>query len=239
MAGGNREGFRNMAELCIALDGLSTLEDVRGRVEDLKIYADLFKIGKELFTRFGPDAIRSVHDAGSRVFFDAKYFDTPHTVKEAATAAAGLEVAMFNIHALGGLEMMKAAVKAAKAVNNGVKVIAVTILTSTDQEMMNSQMHIPGTIDNQVLHLAELAREAGCDGIVCSAQDITALKDHLPPKFIYVTPGIKSQDTPADDQKRICTPKAAVDAGSTVLVVGGRLWEKQRQRNVCRQRKAC
>ena len=213
-------------KLCLPLDELNSIEQIKQRVEELAPYVGLFKIGKETFTRFGPESVRLVQSYGSNVFLDLKYHDIPNTVKGAANAATQLGVYMFNVHASGGIEMMKAAME---GVNKGVeeykvtppKVVAVTMLTSIDEKMMNEQLRIPGRVDEQVLQLAQLANQAGLDGIVCSAADLNVVRMDLPPNFMYVTPGIQGPNIAAGkDQKRVFTPYNAIKDGSTILVVG-------------------
>jgi orotidine-5'-phosphate decarboxylase len=186
----------------------------------------LFKVGKESFTRFGPKVIDFIHQSGSEVFLDLKYHDIPHTVKEAAKAASELGVYMFNLHALGGREMMLAAKEGVEemAIKKGLrkpKIIAVTILTSIDKKIMNEDLGISGEVSDRVLQLATMAANVGLDGVVCSATDLQAIKPHLAKDFIYVTPGIKGVNSQAgSDQKRVFSPANAVEAGSTILVVG-------------------
>ncbi|MBU0467139.1 MAG: orotidine 5'-phosphate decarboxylase [Nanoarchaeota archaeon] len=141
--------------VCLPLDGLATVYDVSARVQELSPVVGLFKIGKETFTRFGPEAVRVVQSYGADVFLDLKYHDIPNTVRGAADAATQLGVRMFNVHASGGLEMMQAAVEGAR---NGAekykvevpKIIAVTVLTSIDQKMLNNQLRVPGKVEEQV-----------------------------------------------------------------------------------------
>jgi len=212
--------------VCLPLDGLETIEDVKVRVEELSPVVGLFKIGKESFTRFGPEVVKLVQDNGANVFLDLKYHDIPNTVKGAADAASKLGVYMFNIHASGGLEMMQAAVEGAKegALKYGTKVpkiTGVTVLTSIDNDILNYQLNVPGPLPDQVLKLAQLSQQAGLDGVVCSAADLQAIKDKLPEDFMFVTPGIKGPNTPAGaDQKRVFTPGNAVQDGSNILVIG-------------------
>jgi len=211
--------------VCLPLDGLNSLTEVRERVGELSPFVGLFKIGKESFTRFGPEVIALVRDYGAGVFLDLKYHDIPNTVRGAARAAAEQGASMFNVHASGGLAMMQAArqgVEEADLPGDGVpKIIAVTVLTSIDDEILNRECGIPGKVEEQVLRLAELTDEAGLDGIVCSAADLHVLKGVMRPGFLFVTPGIKGTSTPAgEDQKRVLTPGRAVAAGSSLLVVG-------------------
>jgi orotidine-5'-phosphate decarboxylase len=211
--------------VCLPLDALYTLDEVRALVDELSPYVGMFKVGKETLARFGPAIVSLVHELGAGVFLDAKYHDIPNTVKGAARAATGMGVAMFNVHASGGSAMMAAAREGVEmAVADGhtaPKVIAVTVLTSIDQRILNEECGVPGTLEDHVLHLARLTEAAGLDGIVCSAADLHALRGKLGPDFLFVTPGIKGTSTPAGkDQKRVLTPGRAVAAGSSMLVVG-------------------
>jgi len=208
--------------VCLPLDGLNTIDDLAKRVRELSPVVGLFKIGKESFTRFGPDAVRGISDYGANVFLDLKYHDIPTTVRGAARAAAQLGVYMFNVHASGGLEMMKAAREGTLDVRNAVpKIVAVTVLTSIDQPILNDQLRVPGTVEDQVLNLAQITNKAGLDGIVCSAADLYAIRNKLPASFMYITPGIKGTKTPAgEDQKRVFSPGNAIRDGSSILVVG-------------------
>ena len=213
-------------KVCLPLDGLNSVEDVKNRIEELSPVVGLFKVGKESYTRFGPAIVELVHKFGAKVFLDLKYHDIPNTVKGAANAAAHLGVYMFNVHASGGSEMMKAAMegatKGAEESGNAVpKIIAVTVLTSLDQEILNNELNVHTTVEKQVLNLAKITLDAGLDGIVCSAADLYAIQDKLPRDFMYVTPGIKGPNTEAGkDQKRVFTPGNAVKDGSSILVVG-------------------
>jgi orotidine-5'-phosphate decarboxylase len=213
------------AMVCLPLDGLHTLDAVRARAEQLSPYVGLFKIGKESFTRFGPAVVDAVHAGGGGVFLDLKYHDIPNTVRGAARAATELGVAMFNVHASGGTAMMAAAREGVdEALSTSEvrpKVIAVTVLTSIDQEILNQEVRVPGRIEDQVLHLAKRTEAAGLDGIVCSAADLHTLRGKLGAGFLFVTPGIKGTTTPAgEDQRRVLSPGRAVAAGSSLLVVG-------------------
>lgn len=212
-------------KVCLPLDGLNSLAEVRGLVEELSPFVGLFKVGKESFTRFGPEVVTLVHDHGAGVFLDLKYHDIPNTVKGAARAATEMGVAVFNVHASGGLAMMTAArqgvEEAAPSSGEVPKVIAVTVLTSIDDAILNDECGVPGAVEEQVLRLAKLTEAAGLDGIVCSAADLHVLTGRLGPGFLFVTPGIKGTTTPAgEDQKRVLSPGRAVAAGSSMLVVG-------------------
>jgi len=211
--------------VCLPLDGLDSLSQVESLVEELAPFVGLFKVGKESFTRFGPEVVARVRSRGGGVFLDLKYHDIPTTVRGAARAAVELGVEIFNVHASGGSAMMAAArqgvEEAAADQGNPPRVIAVTVLTSIDQAMLNAECGVPGPLEGHVLRLARLAQAAGLDGIVCSAADLFALREELAPGFLFVTPGIKGTTTPAGaDQKRVLSPGRAVRAGSSLLVVG-------------------
>ena len=211
--------------VCLPLDGLDSIDQVQERVEELSPYVGLFKVGKESFTRFGPEVVSLVTGYGSEVFLDLKYHDIPNTVGGAARAATELGVAMFNVHASGGSTMMEAArsgvVEAGSPAGEKPKILAVTVLTSLDEDALNSECRVSGSVAEHVTHLATLADQAGLDGIVCSAADLDALKDRMRPDFLFVTPGIKGTSTPAgEDQKRVLSPGRAVAAGSSLLVIG-------------------
>lgn len=213
------------SKVCLPLDGLTTMDELRNMVEELSPVVGLFKIGKESYTRFGPQAVEAVHSRGADVFLDLKYHDIPNTVKGAARAAAEMQVYMFDVHASGGIKMMEAAVEGAKSISVSTayvpRIVGVTILTSIDKGIMNNELRVPGDVEKQVLHLARNAQTAGLDGIVCSAADLYAIRDNFPVNFMYVTPGIQGPNTPAGaDQKRIFTPGNAVQDGSSILVVG-------------------
>jgi len=207
-------------KLCLPLDGLQTIDEVRSRVEELGPHVDMFKIGKELFTRFGPEVVKIVKKHGE-VFLDLKFHDIPNTVRGAVRSAVALDVDMINVHSSGGLEMMKAAVEALIESKNSVKIIGVTVLTSINKEIMNNELKINGDVEDQVFHLAKLCEKAGMNGIVCSAADLEKIKKEFPKDFLFVTPGIKGPNTDAGkDQKRVVTPGLAVKLGANILVVG-------------------
>ncbi|MCF6434027.1 orotidine-5'-phosphate decarboxylase [Pseudoalteromonas sp. MMG022] len=178
------------------------------------------KVGKEMFTYFGPEFVKELVELGFDVFLDLKFHDIPNTVAKAVTAAAELGVWMVNVHASGGLEMMQKAKGAlAKYGDKAPLLIAVTVLTSMDQGQL-LRLGIEKTPQEQVVYLAKLAKEAGLDGVVCSAQEAQLLKSQLGEEFKLVTPGIRPAGSDAGDQKRIMTPQKAVEAGSDYLVIG-------------------
>lgn len=177
------------------------------------------KVGKELFTRAGPDIVRALVKRDFDVFLDLKYHDIPHTVARACAAAADLGVWMLNVHALGGMAMMKAARQAIGDSQDAPLLIAVTLLTSMDQQTFN-QIGLTGTMTGNVVKLASLAKDSGLDGVVCSAREAPTLREELGEQFQLVTPGIRPAGSNQDDQHRTMTPAEAIAAGSHYLVIG-------------------
>ena len=175
------------------------------------------KIGKELFTAAGPPLVEELVGAGFDVFLDLKFHDIPTTVAGAVAAAANLGVWMVNVHAMGGSQMMRAAREALPA--SGPLLIAVTLLTSQCEADLN-EIGIVRSLPDQVIHLAALARDCALDGVVCSAEEAAAVHRHCGENFLCVTPGIRLQAGPADDQQRVMTPEGALRAGSDYLVIG-------------------
>lgn len=179
------------------------------------------KVGKELFTREGPDLVRRLVGAGFDLFLDLKYHDIPNTTARACEAAADLGVWMLNLHASGGLAMMEAA-SAALDRSGGGRVpllIAVTVLTSLDDRALR-QVGVDDGAEMQVLRLARLTRDAGLDGVVCSAREADMLRGELGGDFKLVTPGVRPAGAARDDQARVMTPSDAVRAGADYLVIG-------------------
>ena len=177
------------------------------------------KIGKELFTTAGPNVVERCMQMGYEVFLDLKFHDIPNTTAQACKAAASLGVWMVNVHALGGRKMMEAARDAVATNARPPKLIAVTVLTSMAKEDLTG-IGITATPAEMVLRLATLARDSGLDGVVCSAQEASMLRQHCGDKFCLVTPGIRPANSAADDQSRIMTPSAALQNGASYLVIG-------------------
>jgi len=177
------------------------------------------KVGKELFTRAGPQLVESLAGQGFDVFLDLKFHDIPNTVASACHAAADLGVWMLNVHALGGARMLEAAREGVSRAGHAPLLIAVTILTSMDETDLAGVGLAGSPLDN-VLRLAALAQQSGLDGIVCSSREVTPLRAELNRDFKLVTPGIRPAGSQADDQRRIMTPADAVTNGSDFLVIG-------------------
>lgn len=177
------------------------------------------KVGKELFTACGPALLEQLMWRGFEIFLDLKFHDIPNTTAQACKTAAGLGVWMVNVHALGGRKMMEAAREAVASGTQRPKLIAVTVLTSMAQQDL-ADIGINATPAEMVLRLATLTRDCGLDGVVCSAQEAALLRKQCGDGFCLVTPGIRPAQASLDDQSRVMTPQAALQAGSSYLVIG-------------------
>ncbi len=177
------------------------------------------KVGKELYTRCGPEIVNALHQRQFEVFLDLKFHDIPNTTAQAVLAAAELGIWMVNVHASAGFEAMSLAKQRLLDGDFQTLLIAVTVLTSMDNAAL-LQTGITDGLDAQVSRLAQLTKQSGLDGVVCSAQEAKTLKALCGQDFKLITPGIRLPDDNADDQKRICTPKQALNDGSDYLVIG-------------------
>jgi orotidine-5'-phosphate decarboxylase len=209
--------------LIFALD-VDNFADARSWVERLSGKVGVFKIGKQLFTRCGPDVVRMVNERGGDVFLDLKYHDIPNTVASAGLEALKLGVRMFNVHALGGREMMEALVAAVdtaapRETSGRPLLLAVTILTSSSDETLRT-IGIDRPVAEMVPRLARLAKAAGMDGVVASPQEVGLIRDACGEDFLIVTPGVRPAFAAQDDQKRVTTPADALRAGADYLVIG-------------------
>ncbi|BAF59986.1 MAG: orotidine-5'-phosphate decarboxylase [Pelotomaculum sp.] len=214
--------FKN--PLIIALD-VDTAEEAVCLAGRLGPYAGGFKVGMQLFYSAGPEAVRRLREKKAPVFLDLKLHDIPNTAAAAARALARLGVSILNVHAAGGRAMMQAAAEAAreeaeKAGINRPLVVAVTVLTSMDQEMFNKEAGMAGPICDRVAAWSLLAREAGLDGVVASPREIEVVRKACGPGFVIITPGIRPSGAARDDQKRTMTPREAIALGANWLVVG-------------------
>lgn len=181
------------------------------------------KIGMELFYAGGPDIVKRLRDRGHKIFLDLKLHDIPNTVRKAMRVLSALDVDMVNVHAGGGIEMMRAGLEGLEEGRNGGErplIIAVTQLTSTSQDTLNRQLLVAGSINDAITHYARNAREAGLDGVVCSPLESAMVKDACGSGFLTITPGIRYPDAAKDDQSRITTPARAREIGSDFIVVG-------------------
>jgi orotidine-5'-phosphate decarboxylase len=177
------------------------------------------KVGLEFYTACGPDGVKRIVELGLPVFVDVKFHDIPNTVAAASRELARLGAKIFNIHASGGDVMMREAVAAARAVDPTVKVIGVTVLTSIDDTLLNA-VGQQGPAADQVVRLASLARQAGLDGVVCSAHEIAPLRKACGRDFLLAVPGIRHRGADLADQRRVMTPTEAYAAGADLLVIG-------------------
>jgi orotidine-5'-phosphate decarboxylase len=225
--------------LIVPLD-VSTVAEAEAFVKRLAPHIGFFKIGLQLFHSEGPAAIEAVQKLAGPVFYDSKFCDIPHTVAGAAAAVTRLGVKMFNVHALGGKAMMAAAFEAAEctAAAMGLPrpiVLAVTVLTSLDEAALLEECGIGRPLDEQVVHLARLAQEAGLDGVVASALEAPAIKAACGPSFLVVCPGIRPAGSPTQDQARSVTPRLAREAGADYIVVGRPITELNNSEKVAQQ----
>ena len=224
------------AKLILALD-LETFEEARQLIDDLAESVEIFKVGSQMFTSYGPFITRYLQSKGKKVFLDLKFHDIPNTVASAVKSAVSLSVSpnndpgfaplyMLTVHTCVGKEMLEAAVKAAqeKAKALGVQrplIVGVTVLTSTAKE---------ANLETLVLERARLAKAAGLDGVVASVEEAAAIRKELGKDFLIVTPGIRPADASLNDQRRVATPAVAIKQGSNYLVVGRPIIQAQHPR---------
>ncbi len=214
-----RDDAREKIIFALDVNGLDEVEKWSSLLADK---VGMFKIGKQLFTSCGPEAVRVIQKHGGEVFLDLKYHDIPNTVAMATVAAARLGVRLTNLHALGGYEMMAATMDALDKEFKGAvrtKVLAVTILTSSTEETLRG-IGIDHSVADMVVRLAKLAKSAGVDGVVASPQEVRIIREACGPDFLIVTPGVRPAFASVDDQKRIMTPADAVSQGADYLVIG-------------------
>lgn len=205
--------------ICVALD-TPNLEQAIALTKSLFGHVGMVKIGMEFFYAHGPKGYEAVAAAGIPIFLDMKLHDIPNTVAQGLTSLLKLAPApaITNVHATGGLDMMKAA---RAAVQGQTKLIAVTVLTSlSNNDLWAAGFDAQKQSADHALNLAKLTHQAGLDGVVCSPHDLVNIRSALPQDFLTIVPGIRPADVAAHDQKRVATPKAAVDAGADVLVIG-------------------
>lgn len=189
-------------------------------IKELRNDAKIVKIGMELYYTYGNDIVKQVKDYGLKVFLDLKLHDIPNTVHRGCKTLAKNGVDILNVHAGGGIEMMRAGLEGFLEHNSNGILIGVTQLTSTDQQTLNQQLLIPGVLPEAVLSYARNTKEAGLAGVVCSALEVTMIKKHLGDDFKCITPGIRPKGSTSHDQKRVMTPKEAITVGSDYLVIG-------------------
>jgi orotidine-5'-phosphate decarboxylase len=225
-------------KLILALDVPSEKEAL-AIVKELKDEVGLFKLGLELYAHCGTRLFEAMRSENVPFFFDCKFHDIPNTVARASQALVGQGIAMFNVHATGGFEMMSATARATHEASEQAnvaapKIIAVTMLTSiNDQEA--SDIGFAGKVQQLVPKLALLTKKAGLDGVVASAQEVVSIRQACGPDFLIVTPGIRPAWSSTDDQKRIVTPSQAIKDGADYLVVGRPITQASNRRDAARK----
>jgi len=206
--------------LYLALD-FPTWSESEQFIKENKLSGIPVKVGMELFYREGPTLIEKLKENQHPIFLDLKLHDIPTTVRRAMKNLAKLEVDIVNVHALGGGDMISEAKEGLlHGGTNQTKLIAVTILTSMNTQMMNQELRIPGELEEQAINLAQLSKDNGADGVVCSVHEVKGIKQACGKDFLTVTPGIRLENTSSNDQQRIATPAFAKQNGSDILVIG-------------------
>ncbi len=207
-------------KLIVALD-VDSFKKAKNFVDELYPTVKIFKVGSELFTIAGPEAVKMIKAKGAGVFLDLKFHDIPNTVAKAVKATAKLQPIMLNIHASGGADMIKAASASIKSLPKDKRpvLLAVTVLTSIDKSTLR-KLGVSRSPIKQVVYLAKLAKTCGANGIVCSPKEIQAVRQSCGKKFIIVTAGIRPAGGSSFDQKRIATPAWAIKKGADFIVVG-------------------
>jgi orotidine-5'-phosphate decarboxylase len=211
-------------KIILALD-VSDVKYAIEIVDKFKDYVEIFKVGLEVFTAAGPGIVEEINRRDKKVFLDLKFHDISNTVIKAALNATRLGVYMFNLHASGGLEMMRRCKQAVvdlclKENLRRPKVLGVTVLTGLSQEVLKDELGIQHSLRTHVKQLSKLSREAGLDGVVASGHEVALLRNHFGKGFLIVTPGIRTSWSPPDDQKRTMTPRQAIREGADYIVLG-------------------
>ena len=202
-------------KIIVALD-VATKGKALDLVEELRDEISFFKIGLQLYTAQGPEIVRAVLATGSKVWLDLKLHDIPNTVAKAVESASHLGVQMLTIHLSGGSEMIRAAIGAR---TNDIMILGVTVLTSATEQTLR-EIGIIDKLDDQVLRLARLGVEAGIDGVVASSHELKKLRTEFGDKIKIVVPGVRPSWSEAGDQKRVMSPRQAIEAGADYLVIG-------------------
>lgn len=210
-------------KIIFALD-VEHFREAQQWVNLLRDRVGLFKVGKQLFTHTGPKVIDMIRQKGQKVFLDLKFHDIPNTVSKAGEEATKLNVTMFNLHALGGYEMMRKTVEGSRATAKAQSIpkpiiLAVTLLTSMDENTLK-EVGVQGPLLEEVGRLAQLSLKAGVNGVVASPQEIGIIRERCGKNFLIVTPGIRLPSDRKNDQKRTLSPKEAIHAGADYLVIG-------------------
>jgi orotidine-5'-phosphate decarboxylase len=215
-----------IGRIIVALD-YSSADEAKALLRELQGIPCYLKVGMQLFYAAGPSFVQYLKEQGYKVFLDLKMYDIPNTVKGGAESVTRLGVDMFNVHASGGIAMMEAALEGVDKGRTGwigtalrPLVIAVTLVTSTNQQVLNDEIGIPGSVEQSVLNYAMLAQKAGLDGVVASPHEVVSIKQNAGSSFITVTPGIRPVGSAAGDQSRVMTPNEAFKQGTDYIVIG-------------------
>ena len=231
-------GILRLTNLYIALD-FPNWEKTQHFLQTNQLKGVPVKIGMELFYHEGPTIIEQLKEMGHSIFLDLKLHDISNTVYHAMKNLAKLEVDLVNVHALGGLDMINKAKDGLQAGAtsslNRPKLLAVTILTSMTNEKLHKQLHIKDSLDTYVNHLAKMSKQAGADGVVCSAQEAKQIKQVCGDEFLTVTPGIRLASDETQDQKRVTSPKFAKKNGADILVVGRPITQAKHPKKIYEQ----
>ncbi|MBI2986314.1 MAG: orotidine-5'-phosphate decarboxylase [Deltaproteobacteria bacterium] len=224
--------------LILALD-VDDLEKAKESIRLLAGEVGMFKVGKQLFTLAGPQAVKLIQGMGGEVFLDLKFHDIPTTVAKAAIEATRLGVKMFNVHASGSLEMMRLTVREVSRVCRQENLrrpimLAVTVLTSLNKSDLE-KVGVDGEVADQVIRLALLTREAGMNGVVASPKEVAAIRAACGHRFIIVSPGVRPQKGKRNDQQRVMTPGEAIRAGVDYIVVGRPIMEAKEPLSAVRE----
>ena len=214
----------SLNQLIVALD-VENLATANRLVTTLSDDVKWFKIGKQLFTAVGPASVKLLHEANKNIFLDLKFHDIPNTVAGAVASATKIGANIINMHASGGLEMMRAAGEAAEKQASELSIpkptlLGVTILTSVDEANFQRDFGTQRKLKNQVAYLAELSQKAGLDGVVASPLEIELIRKVCGNDFVIVTPGVRPAWAASNDQQRVMTPGEAINAGADYIVVG-------------------
>lgn len=211
-------------KIVLALD-VEELEEAKSLVDSLYPYVGTFKVGLQLYTKYGNEVISYISGKNSNFFLDVKLHDIPNTVEKASENVVLRGANFFNVHATGGLKMMEAAVRGAKKASEALGkkapvILAVTMLTSISQEVMNDEFEIKADVSEFAIRLAKLAKKAGMTGVVASSLEARKIKEACGADFKVLCPGIRPEWSSKDDQQRIATPKFAINEGADYLVIG-------------------
>ncbi len=215
---------QNENKVVVALD-VSNKNKAAQLFDELGEDAAALKIGLEMFIRFGPEIVQNAVARGAKIMLDLKLHDIPNTVQKAVANVSLLGAELLTIHTTGGMKMMKAARRGIEEAEKnygvkGPKLLGVTVLTSISEEAMKNELGVIKSVEEHVVSLALLAKEAGLDGVVASPKEIKSIRNACGDDFLIVTPGIRPAGSSVDDQKRVCTPEQAVADGADYLVIG-------------------